>query len=191
MGELQELEADINRLRSEKQALEAEINELQTVIGFNEEMLEADGEGIFTTIEEDPTSDDAAGGPRRRRHHRPSDPLRQPRHRTPNSAAATRGEHRRRAGRTRLRSGRRCWPPRRGSGRLTQAAFAPSIVRREVRSRNSVVDEVDFDDIGGLNQRFGQLLDPAACRRTIDTDRRLYLAVHSILDGRADSAHPL
>jgi len=42
MGELQEVESEIERLRSQKEQLEREINELQSVIGFNEEMLEDD-----------------------------------------------------------------------------------------------------------------------------------------------------
>jgi predicted nucleic acid-binding Zn-ribbon protein len=42
MGELQEVESEIKRLRGQKEQLEREINESQSVIGFNEEMLEDD-----------------------------------------------------------------------------------------------------------------------------------------------------
>lgn len=39
VGEISELESEIDRLRQQKQQLEAEVNELQSVMGFNEEML--------------------------------------------------------------------------------------------------------------------------------------------------------
>ncbi|WP_276258925.1 archaea-specific SMC-related protein [Haloglomus litoreum] len=58
MGELQEVESEIRRLRGEKEQLEREINELQSVIGFNEEMLE---DGASTAFDA-PTADADADG---------------------------------------------------------------------------------------------------------------------------------
>jgi chromosome segregation ATPase len=46
VGEIEELNAEVERLRERKQAIETEINELQGVIGFNEEMIE-DGESTL------------------------------------------------------------------------------------------------------------------------------------------------
>jgi chromosome segregation ATPase len=43
MGEIEELEGDLERLREQKQRLETEVNELQSIISFNEELLEDTG----------------------------------------------------------------------------------------------------------------------------------------------------
>ncbi|WP_336135201.1 archaea-specific SMC-related protein [Natronomonas amylolytica] len=56
-GDLDELESRIDRLRTQKQELESDLNELQSVIGFNQEMLEAD------TTEPLAALDDAGDGP--------------------------------------------------------------------------------------------------------------------------------
>ena len=50
MGEVTELDAEIRQLRERKQQLEAEVNELQSVIGFNEEMLTDAGSGSFAEL---------------------------------------------------------------------------------------------------------------------------------------------
>lgn len=45
-GDLDDLDDRIDRLRTRKQGLESELNELQSVIGFNEEMLGAGGDSV-------------------------------------------------------------------------------------------------------------------------------------------------
>ncbi len=57
-GELQEVESEIKRLREQKEAVEREINELQSVIGFNEEMLEDDAAMAFDAPSADADGDD-------------------------------------------------------------------------------------------------------------------------------------
>jgi len=54
-GEIDEREAEIRRLRQQKQQLEAEVNELQSVIGFNEEMLDDAGSNAFAELSETET----------------------------------------------------------------------------------------------------------------------------------------
>ena len=58
MGELQELESEVSRLRERKRATEVEINEIQTVIGFNEEMLEEEDHELFAAVGKDDSSDE-------------------------------------------------------------------------------------------------------------------------------------
>jgi DNA repair exonuclease SbcCD ATPase subunit len=53
MGELDELESEISKLREQKQQLETEVNELQSVIGFNEERLEDTDASTFETPTDD------------------------------------------------------------------------------------------------------------------------------------------
>ena len=48
VGEIEEINSKVERLREQKQAIETEINELQGVIGFNEEMIE---DGDSTPLE--------------------------------------------------------------------------------------------------------------------------------------------
>lgn len=50
-GELQEIENRIERLRGRKGALESSVNELQSVIAFNEEMLEGEAEEVSEALE--------------------------------------------------------------------------------------------------------------------------------------------
>lgn len=50
MGDIDEVESDIRQLRQQKQQLEAEVNELQSVIGFNEEMLKDAGSGALAQL---------------------------------------------------------------------------------------------------------------------------------------------
>lgn len=57
-GDLDEIESKIDRLRSEKQALESEVNELQSVIGFNQDMLEDAGNGVFDALQTSDENDD-------------------------------------------------------------------------------------------------------------------------------------
>ena len=47
VGEIDDIETDLRRLREQKQALEAEVTDLQSVISFNEEMLDG-GETIVS-----------------------------------------------------------------------------------------------------------------------------------------------
>lgn len=56
VGEIEELDAEIRQLREQKQRLETEVNELQSIIGFNEEMLKDAASGALEGFEE------AAGG---------------------------------------------------------------------------------------------------------------------------------
>jgi DNA repair exonuclease SbcCD ATPase subunit len=51
-GDLDELDSRIDRLRTQKQELESELNELQSVIGFNQEMLEADATEPVAALED-------------------------------------------------------------------------------------------------------------------------------------------
>lgn len=51
-GEIEERDADIRRLRQQKQELETEVNELQSVIGFNEEMLDDAESSTFAGLAE-------------------------------------------------------------------------------------------------------------------------------------------
>jgi len=51
VGEIDELEATIDRLRTQKQALEAEISELQSVIKFNQETLEETETTLLDSVE--------------------------------------------------------------------------------------------------------------------------------------------
>ena len=51
MGEIEELEARIDRLRGEKRSLEAEINDVQSVIRFNQEMLEDEDADLLDVLE--------------------------------------------------------------------------------------------------------------------------------------------
>lgn len=53
VGDLDELDSRIDRLRSEKQGLESELNELQSVIGFNEEMLDSDTDNTLSVLGDD------------------------------------------------------------------------------------------------------------------------------------------
>ncbi|THE63513.1 chromosome segregation protein SMC [Salinadaptatus halalkaliphilus] len=48
MGEYEDIEAQIDRLRTRKQRLESKSSELQSVIQFNEEMLEESGGGLVS-----------------------------------------------------------------------------------------------------------------------------------------------
>ncbi|WP_255197788.1 archaea-specific SMC-related protein [Halorarius litoreus] len=50
MGELEEVESELRQLREQKQRLETEVSELQSVIGFNEELLEDTGSGVFAGL---------------------------------------------------------------------------------------------------------------------------------------------
>jgi DNA repair exonuclease SbcCD ATPase subunit len=53
MGELEEIEAEIDRLRSKKQRAESAVNELQSIIRFNEEMLEDETDVPAELLEND------------------------------------------------------------------------------------------------------------------------------------------
>ncbi|OYR85451.1 chromosome segregation protein SMC [Halorubrum ezzemoulense] len=50
LGELDEVESELSRLRQQKQRLEAEVSELQSVIGFNEELLEEAESSVFAGL---------------------------------------------------------------------------------------------------------------------------------------------
>jgi chromosome segregation ATPase len=52
-GELGEIENRIERLRGRKGALESSVSELQSVIGFNEEMLEGEADEVSEALRED------------------------------------------------------------------------------------------------------------------------------------------
>jgi peptidoglycan hydrolase CwlO-like protein len=52
-GDLSEIEAQIDQLRAKKQTLESDVNELQSVIKFNQEMLEDAGTGVIDSLEND------------------------------------------------------------------------------------------------------------------------------------------
>lgn len=56
--EMSELESRIDRLRSRKQAIEPQIHDLQSIIGFNEELLDADSHDVLEALSEE--ADDAA-----------------------------------------------------------------------------------------------------------------------------------
>jgi DNA repair exonuclease SbcCD ATPase subunit len=49
-GDLEEIESRIDTLRTRKQSLESELNELQSVIGFNQEMLEESGDEVSDAL---------------------------------------------------------------------------------------------------------------------------------------------
>jgi chromosome segregation ATPase len=51
MGEIEEIEAQIDRFRAQKRALESEVNEIQSVIGFNQEMLDGDDGDLLEALE--------------------------------------------------------------------------------------------------------------------------------------------
>jgi len=51
VGEIDELESRIDRLREQKRALESEINEIQSVIGFNQDMLEDADADLLAALE--------------------------------------------------------------------------------------------------------------------------------------------
>lgn len=51
VGEIEELEAKIDRLREQKRALESEINEVQSVIRFNQDMLDGDDADLLEALE--------------------------------------------------------------------------------------------------------------------------------------------
>ncbi len=57
LGELEEIDSELERLRTQKRALETEVNELQSVIGFNEEMLEETDSDAFEALTEDSSGD--------------------------------------------------------------------------------------------------------------------------------------
>ena len=56
MGEVSELESDLETLRDRKRTLESTVTELQNVIGFNQELLE-DGDGSIVTPEDSAEGD--------------------------------------------------------------------------------------------------------------------------------------
>ena len=49
-GDVAEIESRIDNLRTQKQGLESELNELQSVIRFNQEMLEESGDEVFEAL---------------------------------------------------------------------------------------------------------------------------------------------
>jgi len=49
-GEVNDIETSISQFREEKQVLESEVSELQSVIGFNEEMLEESSSDLFDAL---------------------------------------------------------------------------------------------------------------------------------------------
>ncbi|MFQ3293106.1 MAG: chromosome segregation ATPase [Natrialbaceae archaeon] len=55
VGDIDELDSEISRLRNQKQQLEAEVNELQSVIGFNEERLDEGESDTFAELTETDT----------------------------------------------------------------------------------------------------------------------------------------
>ena len=52
VGEVAELESELDQLRERKRHLESEINEIQSVIGFNQEMLEDADADVLDALEE-------------------------------------------------------------------------------------------------------------------------------------------
>jgi chromosome segregation ATPase len=52
VGEIEELESRIDRLREQKRQLESEVNEIQSVVGFNQEMLEEADEDVLDALAE-------------------------------------------------------------------------------------------------------------------------------------------
>lgn len=60
MGEIEERKARIEGLREQKRGLESEINEVQSVIRFNQDMLDGDDGGLLDALE--PPADDGDGG---------------------------------------------------------------------------------------------------------------------------------
>lgn len=52
VGDIEEIDDTIRRLRQQKQQLEADVNEVQSVIGFNEEMLEDARSSTFAEVTE-------------------------------------------------------------------------------------------------------------------------------------------
>jgi peptidoglycan hydrolase CwlO-like protein len=64
VDEIEDIEAQVETLRTEKRRLEAEINEVQNVIGFNQDMLDGEDDALLDALEvPDPTpTDDADGG---------------------------------------------------------------------------------------------------------------------------------
>jgi DNA repair exonuclease SbcCD ATPase subunit len=56
-GDLEEIERQIDRLRTRKQQLESELNELQSVINFNQEMLEDADNDLLETLKDDVDGD--------------------------------------------------------------------------------------------------------------------------------------
>ncbi len=57
VGDIDELEAQIDRLRGQKQALESEINEIQSVIRFNQEMLEGEDAALLDVLDDTDDND--------------------------------------------------------------------------------------------------------------------------------------
>ncbi len=57
-GDLDEIESKIDQLRTEKQTLESEVNEFQSVIGFNQDMLEDADNGVFDALQTDTENDE-------------------------------------------------------------------------------------------------------------------------------------
>ena len=51
-GDIEELDARIDELRTRKQTLESELNELQSVIGFNQERLQEGGSGFLDALDD-------------------------------------------------------------------------------------------------------------------------------------------
>jgi DNA repair exonuclease SbcCD ATPase subunit len=52
VGDIGEIEAEIDRLRTQKQQAESSLNELQSIIGFNEKMLEDAEADVFDSFDE-------------------------------------------------------------------------------------------------------------------------------------------
>lgn len=58
VGELNEIKAEIDRLRTQKQQIESEISELQSIIKFNEDMLEETDHEVLQALAEDDAGGD-------------------------------------------------------------------------------------------------------------------------------------
>jgi len=56
-GELGDIESELDQLRTRKQEVKAKLSELQSIIQFNEDMLEEDG--VISTVELDGVNDDS------------------------------------------------------------------------------------------------------------------------------------